>query len=636
MSNNDTIAIRLYTDAVRFTAGLISAEGRLHKFGGNVKQEFESLKGVVGSLEGKLASLGVSAGIVANIMQSARMDKGLIQIGQTAGVSQLEVAGLREELFRMGKETGQSVDDLKDGFNNAVQSGLNFKEALPVIDAVSKSVAVTGANANTLTSGLTVAATAFQFDLSKPGQAVNLLDQMTVAGRLGNAELQNLSDIFARVGPNAQSAGLGFTQTLAFIEGLSMIERQPERLATLADSTLRLFNNLNYTKEAANAIGVKFFNKDESRRDSMAVIADIKKQYDKLKTDKQRALFMQSAFGKADLDTIKGIRILLSGDTLSKIGTFSNQISNASGTIAKDLPAAINNSVDQVGRLKSSLREAADNFAKPINETLSNAIRFGMDKKENGGLALNGKDMELGAAGLAIGTLAAARYGGKAISALAGKAGGIGAGVAAGKVLESTAGVTPVFVVNMPSGGIAGSGIDVPAGISKEIPVGVGKDTLVKGASLASKFKVGAALLGGMDLASIPALGAGATATAGLAVGAAGAAGYGVGLGGSALAGYAAKGTRMEGFQTDVIGASIAKALAFVGIENAKQAVAINEKIGETGSAVTGPGNKQNQNIGGTLNIKIDSEGRPRVVSMKPNNPLFGFNVDSGYTMQGG
>lgn len=54
------------------------------------------------------------------------------------------------------------------------------------------------------------------------------------------------------------------------------------------------------------------------------------------------------------------------------------------------------------------------------------------------------------------------------------------------------------------------------------------------------------------------------------------------------------------------------------------------------GPTATGTANAPKQNIGGTLNIKIDSEGRARVASMKPNNPLFGFNVDSGYIMQGG
>lgn len=44
-------------------------------------------------------------------------------------------------------------------------------------------------------------------------------------------------------------------------------------------------------------------------------------------------------------------------------------------------------------------------------------------------------------------------------------------------------------------------------------------------------------------------------------------------------------------------------------------------------------GDARKQDVGGTLNIKIDSDGRAKVSSMKPNNPSVRFNVDSGYTM---
>lgn len=599
--------MKLYADTARFVSGLVNGERGVRSFTGNVKREFEALKGTLNTVEGKLASLGISVGAVAAIAQSARMDKSLTQIGQTAGVAEADVANLRKELFRMSKDTGQSVDELQQGFNNAVQAGLRFNEALPVIDATNKAMAVTGASADSLTSSLTVAGTAFDFDLSKPKMAADILDKMTVAGRLGNAELQNLSSIFARIGPNAAAAGFGFDKTLAFIEGLSQIERQPERLATLADSTLRLFTNLRYMKDAQAATGVRFFDKDGARRDPLAVLADIKKQYEKLGTEKERALFVQKAFGNADLDTIKGLRVLLSGDMLGKVNQFATQISGASGAIARDLPKAIDNSVDQVGRLKDALREAADDFARPINDTVTSLIKWGMDKKENGGLGLDGKDMLLGGAALTLGTLTTARYGGKAIGALAGKFGSVGAGVAAGKALETAAGVTPVFVVNMPGEGIAGGGLNVPSG--------VGKDTLVKGAAAGRKFLTGAALLGGSDLAAIRMMGAGAMTTAGAGVLAAGAAGYGVG---TLAYKYGLEGNAGG----DAIGSSIARALAFFGNEEARRAIELTEKLKAT-------------EIGGDIRIKIDQDGRASVAGVKPSQPGVRFNVHSGPTMMG-
>lgn len=517
MSNRDlSLALRLYADATRFVNGLTQAEGRTHRFAGAVKGEFAAIRAAANSLEGQLAKVGLSLGLIANQVQSARMDKGLTQIGQTAGSSAREVESLRSELFRMSKDTGQQVDDLQLGFNNAVQAGLKFSEALPVIDATNKAMAVTGASADRLTAGLTVAGAAFDFDLAKPALAVTLLDKMTVAGRLGNAELQNLSDIFARVGVNAASAGFGFDKTLAFIETLSQVERQPERLATLADSTLRLFTNLKYAKAAAEATGVRFFDpKTGDRRDPIAVLRDLKKSYDGLRTEKQRAAWVQQAFGEADLDTQKGLRTLLGGDALANVEKFTAEIRDASGTIERDLPAAIANAVDQGGRLKNTLREAADEFARPINDAIQSLIGFTLDKD---GLGLSGKDLIIGGGALAAGTFAAARYGGKAVGALANRLGGTVAGVAEGKALQIATGVTPVFVVNWPGGSVADAALGA-----------VGVAGAAGGAAqVAGRARTLAVLAGGLPLSAWGGT-LGGVATAGAGVTAAAAGGYAIG-----------------------------------------------------------------------------------------------------------
>lgn len=452
MNGNMKLLLELVANNRELRNGLNSGRRDVHTFVTGAKKEFESLKGALGSIQGKLATLGIGIGVGKIIMDSARLDKSLTQIGQTAGASSKEVGLLRSELFRMGRQSGQNIEELQTGFNVLVQSGLNMKESRATLDGVNIAMAVTGSNANTLAAGLTVAAQAFQFDLSKPGQALELLDKMTVAGRLGNAELENLSQIFARVGINAQAAGLDFNKTLGFIEALSKVERQPERLATLADSTLRVFTNMNYMSAAQKGTGIRFYDKSEKRRDPLQVLSDIKKKYDTLKTDLQRDTFVQKAFGKADLDTIKGIRTLLASNNLAEVGRSTGLIKDASGTLKRDFGAATRNLVDQFGMLKNDMRSFADGLVKPMNETLGQWIQFMRDSKENGGLGMDGKTMAATALAIGGGTYALSKIGGKYLPAWAqGKLGSLNASTARG-VAEGTAlkyaGVTPVFVVN--------------------------------------------------------------------------------------------------------------------------------------------------------------------------------------------
>ena len=404
------------------------------------------------NLAGRTAAVVAGAGAayigVRQVIDSAQLDKKLINIQQTAGATTEQTAELRKELFLMALQTGQSLDSLLGGFNNLIQAGQGWAEALATIKAINPAMAVTGSQAEVLSGALTVAAQSFDFDLSKAENSVDILDRMTKAGRLGNAELEDLSSIFARVGINANAAGLEFDQTLGLIEQLSLMERNPERLATLVDSTLRIFTNQKYLDKAAQATGVNFYNAEGERRAALDVLDDIAKGYQKFKTDAQRDQGLSLAFGEVDLDTMRGLRVLLSGNTLNQARQMSAEIANAGGTIANDLSGALENSVDQVARLKSVLKEAADGFAQPINDTIQDAIKYLLDNKQfSGGQLLAG-----GAAGILGGALLL-KGGGK----LLGKLGGVGAGVAAGKALEEVAGVQPVYVVNMP-GGFGGMG----------------------------------------------------------------------------------------------------------------------------------------------------------------------------------
>lgn len=68
-----------------------------------------------------------------------------------------------------------------------------------------------------------------------------------------------------------------------------------------------------------------------------------------------RAKGMFAAFGKTDLDTQRGLAMLLQQGVVNEARDMATEIKNAEGTIAKDLPAAIDNAVDQTARLKAAL-----------------------------------------------------------------------------------------------------------------------------------------------------------------------------------------------------------------------------------------------------------------------------------------
>lgn len=462
--------------------------GRLESAAASVGRGMQALGGRYSQM---LVGAGGAYAAFQNQAASARIDKSLERTRQTAGMTVGQMRYLRKYLHELSIETAQPFEKLLAGYDTLIAAGMDMQEALPTISAVGKAMAVTGVNAKTLGGSLTVAATAFDFDLSKPEKAAEMIDKMTVAGRAGNAEMEDLAGIFGRVGVRAHAAGLSFAQTLALIEQLSLGlgPGQADRLTTLADSTLRLFTNQKYLQAAAKASGVKFFDAKGERRAAFDVLRDISAQYKQLTTDAQRASFMQTAFGKADMDTQRGLRMLLSGDALGNINKLTQQIGKASGTIGKDLQSSLDNAIDQVERLKAVLGEAGDAFAQPINDAIANVIQYLIDDTD-----ITGKQMLIGGAVAGVGTLAALKLGGS----LASRFGGVAGGVATGMALEQATGdsVQPVYVVNMPGSGFGKSKRN--GGIAQEVTEQSSKGRLRRWAlPAAAAAGKGGLLLGG-------------------------------------------------------------------------------------------------------------------------------------------
>lgn len=433
----------------------------LKSLAAGVRTEFDRVKRLGGSAQGQLAGLGLGFGAATGLVGSAALDRQLIRTQQTAGMTAAQREEWREEGFRIAKQYGLGREGVDSGFNTLIASGVEYGAAKKTADAIGQGTAVTGADAAILGKAVVAGASAFNIDLNKDGAALALLQKMTVAGRLGNAELENLADLFPKIGQSAQRAGMSISQALAFTETLSTVEMQPERLGTLADSTLRVFGIKAYQEQVTKSTGVEFFDKSGSYRDPAAVLGDLKGKYDKLKTDKDRARFLGVTFKGMDQDTVRGMQIMLSGNRLDTFKEQSAEIAKAEPVFNRDLADNVNSATGTGSRVRATLSQAIDRMAQPLNKGLTEFGSYILDD-----LNLTGEQM-LGA-GIATGL--GGYYAGRGAKAGAGALlnkflGGPDTlkNVAVGKVLEEAAGVTSVFVTNWPA-----AGMQAPVDVSKD------------------------------------------------------------------------------------------------------------------------------------------------------------------------
>ncbi|MGY2377089.1 phage tail tape measure protein [Pseudomonas sp. SDO524_S393] len=427
-----------------------------------VRQEFDRIKGLGGSMQGKLAGLGVGVGVVAGLKANSELERVLIRTKQTAGMTNEEKEEWHTEGWRIAKTYGASRADVDTGFNTLIASGVNYDAAKKTGDAIGQANAITGANPAILGKAVVAASGAFNINLNKEGAALDLLQKMTVAGRLGNAELENLSDLFPKIGGAAAAAGMSIEQALAFTESLSKVELQPDRLGTLAESTLRVFSNKQYRDQVAKVTGVNFYNKDKSSRNPEEVFGEIKRKYEAMKNDEQRAKFMGVVFKGMDQDTVRGWRSMLTGDRLDDLKSGAKTLGNAEPIYSKDLKENTESSSGTAARMKATLAEAMDRMATPLNKGLADMGSYLLDD-----LNLSGAQMLAGGAALGVGGYYAGRGAKAGAGALLNKfMGGPETlkNIAVGKVLEEATGVTSVFVTNWPGGAMPGGMPDLPNG----------------------------------------------------------------------------------------------------------------------------------------------------------------------------
>lgn len=432
-----------------------------------VRQEFDRIKGLGGSMQGQLAGLGVGIGVIAGLKSNANLERVLIRTKQTAGMTNEQKEEWHTEGWRIAKTYGASREDVDTGFNTLIASGVKYDAAKKTGDAIGQANAITGANPAVLGDAVVAASAAFNIDLDKEGAALDLLQKMTVAGRLGNAELENLSGLFPKIGGAAAAAGMSIEQALAFTESLSKVELQPERLGTLAESTLRVFSTKQYREQVTKQTGVKFFNKDKSSRNPEEVFSEIKRKYEAMKNDEQRAKFMGIVFKGMDQDTVRGWRSMLTGDRLDDLKSGAKTLGNAEPIYSKDLKENTESTSGTAARMKATLAEAIDRMATPLNKGFADMGTYLLDD-----LNLSGEQMLAGGAALGVGGYYAGRGAKAGAGALLNKfMGGPETlkNIAVGKVLEEATGVTSVFVTNWPAGSVlGGGGPDLPNGSGPE------------------------------------------------------------------------------------------------------------------------------------------------------------------------
>ncbi len=509
---------------------------------GALKRSVSRLSNGLDRMGNRYTALLTGAGGAGTARFLISLERRFTRLGIQADINADRVDKLKKKIFEVAQAPTIRIDpsELTSAVEEIIEKTGDLDFAQANLENLATSISATGAMGKDI-GGL--AAEFQKMDVKQPQKVAEALDILTVQGKSGAFTLQNLATLGSRVVTAYTAMGRTGVPAIREMGAALQVIRQgtgsSEMAATAFEALLRTLSDPTKVKKLQQA-GLQVFD-PEALKNGSEILRPINQLMEEIVTKVQgRKTLLGEVF---DAEAVRSFNTAVSefnrDGHITSLDKFY-QVQADGTTIIKDSKRAASDAQGSLDSLYTTWQKFADS-------NLSQAIKSMADGFNSINPATLDKLITFAATGVAVG--GAAVIGNKLFKTgsklLGGKNGVAGK---AGALSGMADGVQPVYVVNLPGAGLGGPG-------------GKSGKTFKRAAKL-GRFESARAM---SSVRQIPKLG---LATASLAAGAAGAAG---------LAGYGAGSLLYDQIDdtafADKLGESIAKALAFLGNDNARAAV---------------------------------------------------------------
>lgn len=543
----------------------------------------------------------------ASDLQESMLDVKALLWDSSEGATRLaqKLAMVRSTATQVSANLPYSAKDLATIEANLLQGGVALDAIIGKRGAAfaTAALAATGhMDPGAVSESMAKIGHAFQLQGKQYGGAADYISKLSSSSP---AKLGELLYGLRQAGPAAHALNIPLNKTAAALAAVSSIGL--EAGSNLKQFFVGLTAGTPDAQKALKYINVSFFDKKGQFVGIDESIKRLRAGLSKVHSQQKRMIILQKVFQTEGAQAAK----LLLQEGNKSYDDIKRKADAAAGLMRREKIWAegLNASVSKLGgSTQSTLANLFNPMLGPLTEVVnkSNELvsNLGDLAQKHRGLAETvsgvGAAAVIGTGVYGIGKLL---KGGVSGARLMRTLRGTATGVAAGKALQAAAGVTPVYVVNMPSGGFGGSlpesfgGKKLPGGIAQKVRKLSSWDVLKKA-----------------NMGEIKALGPGAMLRSAGYVGMAGAAGYAAG---TEIYDHAIAGTTVG----DKIGSGIAHVLALFGDKTAKDAIAATERA---------------QQLNGTIKIEVDNKtGQARVTQMNMDHSGVEITADHGLAAGG-
>ena len=212
------------------------------------------------------------------------LDSALNEIYVVSSLSSGAVSSLKNDFINMAKETGMALDDVTRSAVLFYQQGLNTDEVMEMTEVTSEFAKVAGIDATDAADKLTAAVNGYCLAAE---DAASVADKFNKVAAASAADINELSTAFSKAAAQANQAGVGMDNYLAYIA--TMVEATREAPENIGTSLKTIFSRMQQVKNGESEDGTDI-NKVETAlrsvnialRDSSGQLRDLEEVFDEL------------------------------------------------------------------------------------------------------------------------------------------------------------------------------------------------------------------------------------------------------------------------------------------------------------------------------------------------------------------
>lgn len=255
----DTTSNALKDLSQNFDESMISAENLgdvLHTNLTQGKQDAIELQETTQTLKQVFAQfgIGISAVQIVNYFKNLALeafnfykslDAALNEIYVVSNLSAGAVNNLKDEFIAMAEDTGMALDDVTRSAVLFYQQGLSTDEVLEMTEVTSEFAKVAGIDATDAADKLTAAVNGYCLEAS---DAAIVADKFNKVAAASAADIDELSTAFSKAAAQANQAGVGMDNYLAYIA--TMVEATREAPENIGTSLKTIMSRMQQVKDA--------------------------------------------------------------------------------------------------------------------------------------------------------------------------------------------------------------------------------------------------------------------------------------------------------------------------------------------------------------------------------------------------